>query len=247
MTYIQNRLRSVGLVIGLTVLALAGAPVYALATTAGAAQANTQANQQQHLQNIISRGNQEIARRLASLDKLTAKINATAKLSATDKTALTDEVNTTASALTTLKTKLDAETTVAAAGQDASTIVSDYRIYALVLPKVYLVKTADDEQVTDTQLAALATKLQARLTTAQQAGKSVTSLQATLANMTTQTSAAQAIASSIEAKVSSLQPSDYNTDHTLLSGDAAQLKTAHADNVAAYQDAKTIIAGIKAL
>ena len=65
--------------------------------------------------------------------------------------------------------------------------------------------------------------------------------------MTTQVSNAQAISSSIESKVLTLQPSDYNSDHTLLNGDAAQLKTAHTDNEAAFTEAKNIVASLKTL
>jgi hypothetical protein len=63
--------------------------------------------------------------------------------------------------------------------------------------------------------------------------------------MTSKIAAAQAISSAMEANVINLQPSDYNSNHSLLSGDAATLKTAAADNQAAITDAKTIIASLK--
>lgn len=212
-----------------------------------AAQSTSSATTQQRLQVIISRGDQEITRRLASLTTLTDKINTATKLSASDKETLSSEVSDTINGLNALKTKLDAETTISDARTDVQDIYSEYRVYALVAPKVNLVKVADDQQVVETKLAALAQKLQVRITTEQQAGKDVTALQAQLSDMTSNISAAQAISAGIESRVISLQPSDYNSDHAILSGDNAQLKTAHADNKTALNDAKSIIATLKTL
>lgn len=205
------------------------------------------ATDQAHLQNIIAKGDQEIERRLTSLSTLASKINAATKLTSSDKATLTSEVSDTTSGLTALKTQLDSETTVAAARTDAQNIYTEYRVYALVTPKVNLIKVADDQQVVEQKLQTLAQKLQTRLTAEQSKGKDVTSLQSTLTDMNNQIAAAQGISSAMESKVIGLQPTDYNSDHSLLSGDSAQLKTAHSDNQTAFQDAKQIVAGIKAL
>lgn len=204
-------------------------------------------NQQTRMQTIISKGDQEITRRLASLNNLIAKINAATKLTTSDKASLSSEVNSEISGLTALKTKLDAETTLADAKTDAQQIYSDYRVYALVVPKVHLVKLADDIQTTDTKLTTLAGKLQSRITTAQQAGKDVSLLQTELADMDSKISAAQGAASQIEGSVINLQPTDYNSNHQLLSGDMDRLKTARTDNHAAFADAKSIVTSLKNL
>lgn len=201
----------------------------------------------QRLATIITKGDQEITRRLTSLATLNSKITSATRLSASDSAYLNSEVATEVSGLTTLKTKLDAETTLAGAKTDAQSIINDYRVYALIMPKIGLVRTADSEQVTETKLLALATKLQSRITTAQTKHQSVANLQAKLADLTTQATNAQGIARSIESKVLTLQPTDYNSDHTLLSGDRDQLVTAHGDNLAALADAKAIVSALKAL
>lgn len=213
------------------------------------AQAGTSltATQQQRLQTIISKGDQEIMRRLTMLNTLTSKINAATKLTASDKATLSNEVDTTISGLTSLKTTLDTETSLTAARADVQNIYTEYRVYALVAPKIALVKVADDQQVVEAKLTALAQKLQTRITTLQQAGKDVTSLQSSLTDMNNKIAAAQAVSSQIQAKVINLQPTDYNSDHAILSGDRDQLKTAHEDNQAAYNDAKTIIAALKTM
>ena len=210
-------------------------------------QNNNAATEQARLQNIINKGNQEIARRLASLSTLTARINAATKLTSSDKATLTAEVNTTISGLNALKVQLDSETTITAARADAQNIYTEYRVYALVAPKIGLVKVADDQQVVEQKLQTLIQKFQTRLNALKSKGKNVDALQETLTDMTNKVNASLGISTSIQAKVIGLQPTDYNSDHAILSGDSAQLKTAHADNEAAFQDAKQIVAGIKSL
>jgi hypothetical protein len=204
-------------------------------------------NEKARLQNIISKGDQEIARRLASLSMFLSKINAATKLTASDKATLTAEVNATIDGLNALKVKLDGETTVAAARTDAQSIYTEYRVYALVAPKVALVKVADDQQVAEQKLQTLIQKFQTRLNAAKAKGKNVSALETTLSDMTQKVNASASVSSAVQAKVIDLQPTDYNNDHAILSGDSAQLKAAHADNVAAYQDAKQIVAGLKGL
>lgn len=216
-------------------------------STTNSSSTNVNANEQTRLQNIISKGDQEITRRLSSLTTLSAKINAATRLTASDKTTLTNEVNDTITGLTALKTKLDSETTITAARADAQDIYTEYRVYALVAPKINLIKVADDQQVVEQKLQTLIQKFQTRINAAKAKGKEVSAIQDTLSDMNANATASASVSSSIEAKVIGLQPTDWNSDHQILSGDSAQLKTAHIHNVAAYNDAKQIVAGLKAL
>lgn len=242
-----NVIKKVAL-LGASVATVAGASLSTGIAHAAAANTNTASTtDQQHLQTIISKGDQEITRRLATLNTLDSKINAATKLSASDKAYLTAEVNGEITGLTTLKTKLDADTTLAAARADAQSIFNEYRVYALVAPKVSLVKVSDDQQVVEGKLTALIQKLQARINTAKSNGKDVTTIQNQLNDLTTQLNNASAISSAIEQKVLTLQPTDYDSNHAVLSGDSEQLKTAHSDNEAAYNDAKNIISELKNL
>jgi chromosome segregation ATPase len=214
----------------------------------------TQQQKQQHLSNIISKGNAEITRRLDSLNSLLNRIGSAKNLSSSDLSYLQNEVNVEISGLTALKTTLDNCATVtplasaitACAKPAAQSIINDYRVYALVLPKVRLVVMADDQIVIETNLSSLAQKLQNRIANDQTAGKDVTSLQSELSSMTADISAAQAISANIESTVLPYQPSDYNTDHSLLVGYASQLQTARTDLQTAVTTAKTIITGLKA-
>lgn len=195
----------------------------------------------QRLANVISKGDQEIARRQATLTTLNAKIAAANHLTDSNKAALTSQVNAAAAGLTALKTKLDSETTLDAAHTDAKSILDSYRVYALIVPKISLIRTADSEQATAARLISLAAKLQTRITDANKS----TELQATLDHMITQANTAQATASAVQAKVLTLQSTDYNNDHTLLSGYRDQLKTARTTLQTSIADAKTIITALK--
>lgn len=217
------------------------------ATSTGSSSSLSATTQQQHLTNIKTKGAAEITRRLTSLNTVLSKINTATKLSSSDKTTSIDEVNTEITGLRTLQTQLSADTTLTSAISDAQSIISEYRVYVLVLPKIWLVKTADDQQVTQANLTTLAGKLQSRLTAEKTAGKDITTLQNDLNDMNIQITDSQKISPVVEADVIKLQPSDYNSDHTILAGDASQLSIAHGDNVAASTDAKNIITGLESL
>lgn len=245
----RTTIQRAGLLLGTAVsaISLTAIPVSALATTNAAKTAATTASQQAKVQLIITRGNSEITRRLSTLNTLSSKISAATKISSGDQASLSSEVSTEISGLTSLKASLDADTTVAGAQADAQSIINGYRVYALIAPKVDLVKTADDQQVAEGKLTNLATKLQTRITAAKSDGKNVTSLESALANMNSHISAAQAISSKIETSVINLQPSDYNSDHSILSGDRDQLKTAQTDLQAAVSSGTTILSELKSL
>jgi hypothetical protein len=226
----------------------ANTPSSSASTTTGSSTSATSPKSgtgQKSVQVIISKGDQEIARRQATLNTLTTKINGATHISASDKAMLSSEVSSTASGLATLKTQLDSDTTITSAHTDAENIYTEYRVYAVVAPKVTLIKVADDQQTVEAKLVALITKLQTRINADQKANDNVSSMQALLADMQKNVPAAQTISSHIESSVIGLVPSDYNSNHSVLSGDNTQLKTAHTDNKTSVTDAKTIAADLK--
>lgn len=195
--------------------------------------------------NIKQRGDNEISRRLTSLNDLITKINAATKLSASDKSALIAEVNAQIAGLNTLKTTISDDSDLAKTKSDAQSIVTGYRVYAFIFPKVQLIIAADRQQVTEGKLTSLATTLQTALDAAKTSGKDVTALQAQLDELVAKTKAAQTISSSVETSVLPLQPTDFNNDHTILKGYHDQLKTAHADIMTAANDGKAIVNALK--
>jgi hypothetical protein len=245
-TKIQRTGLTLGAVISAFSLTIVPAGALAQVKTTAASNGATAASQTK-VQLVINRGNSEISRRLSTLNKLSDKVNNTAKLTADDKASLSSEITAEIDSLNNLKTKLDADTTLSDAKTDAQAIINDYRVYALIVPKVNLVKTADDQQVAEGKLSALAAKLQTRISAVKAAGKKVTSLESELTNLNNKVSTAQAISGNIESSVINLQPSDYNSNHSVLSGDRNQLKTAQTDIQAALTTTKTIITNLKNL
>jgi hypothetical protein len=218
-------------------------PITALAAPTSANSTQSQAR----VLLVIVKGNTEIARRLSVLTTLSTKITSSTKLSASDQQILSSEVSNEITGLTSLKTKLDSDTTVTTVVPDAESIFTNYRVFALVVPQVNIVKTADQQQQTETKLTALATKIQADINSDQAASHEITNLQTELSAMSVKVAAAQTISSGIETGVISLLPSDYNTNHAVLSGDRDQLKTAQGDNAGAIADAKVLVSSLKSL
>jgi len=238
---INNALAATG--VSIIAVGLLVAPASALATTSSTAKtAASSTNQSAKLQLIITRGNSEISRRLSTLNSLSSKINASTTLSSSDKAVLSQEVNDEISSLNALKTKLDADTDVTTAKADAQSIITDYRVYALVVPKTGLVIAADRQIAAESKLSDLATKLDAKVSAA---SKNAKSMQAALADMKAKIASAQTISNNVGSSVINLQPTDFNSDHNVLSGYRNQLKTAQNDLQAAVQDAKTIITQLK--
>ncbi len=215
--------------------------------TLAAAQTSPTTQASDYLQTVKTKGDQEIARRLKALAALTANINVTSKLTPSDKTSLTEEATTESKNLSTLRTKLAAETTLAGAAADVQSMVAEYRVYALVIPKVRLIKTADAQQIFQAQLTAFAAKLQTRITAADAKGKNVTDLQTKLDDMLSKMAVAESISANVESKVLTLEPTDYNNDHGILAGYQTQLKSAHQNDLAALASGKLIVQGLKAL
>ena len=186
-------------------------------------------------------GNCEIDRRLATLNALAAKISSSRVLSSSDAAALSAIVSSDKSGLTSLRATIDAETDVTALKADLLKIVTDYRVYVLVVPQVNLVNAADAVVATQARFATVNTNLSARIAAAKAAGKDVTAAQADLDAMNSDVAAAVALATPIPGKLLPLTPADYN------GGTAGPVITAaRADLVKARDDVRSAIAAAQA-
>jgi len=226
------------------------APATVLAATAKAADTTTtpiSTSDSTRLTTIKTKGDAEIGRRLNTLNQLLVNISDAAKLSAANKQALSQEIGDETTNLMQLRLKLAGETKVTDAAADVAAMVTEYRVYALIVPKVKLVKAADDQQAVEQKFSDLQTKLAARITSAQNSGKDVSALQSKLQDLQTNVAAAQTLSSGVETGVLPLQPTDYDHDHSVLSGYRDKLQTARIDLQNAYNDAKAIIASLKKL
>jgi len=105
-------------------------------------------------------GDKLIDHRLASLNQFVTKLAARKGVAAADVTTLTKTAQDAIDGLTTLKTKIDADTTVEMARTDVASIFTSYRIYAVLIPKLHLLTIIDQGQAALDTMTTLSPRLQ---------------------------------------------------------------------------------------
>jgi len=227
-----------------TVSAQAGA---AASSSRAASRAALQA---QRIQNIVSRTNQEITRRIAALNALSARVNAMQKISASDKSDLASSIQAQISAMDSLQAKVVAdENSTSSLKSDVQSITASYRIYALVIPQGTIEAAADRVMTIVSDMTTIGDKLQARVSTlGTSASASITS---GLADFNAKVADANTQAQAAVSEVSGLVPDQGN--QTQMQANTAALKdarskiqTAQKDLVAARKDAGTIVKTLEA-
>lgn len=185
---------------------------------------------------IKARAGEEITRRITALNELNTKVGAMKKVSDADKATLAGQIQTQVVTLTTLKTKIDADTDIAVLRTDVKSITASYRIFMLIIPRGHIIAAADRMSTIADEMTALGAKIQARITAAQTAGKDVTALNALLADFTAKLADAKTQSQAAIAKVVPLNPD--NGDTAVMQANNAALKAARADIKAGTQDFK---------
>lgn len=112
---------------------------------------------------IINAGNALIAARVTALENLNTRVSAVlakGHITSAQAAALQADVANNENRLAALKTRLDAETTLQAAVQDVKSIFTQFRIYAVVLPRDYHELWLDILIYVDGKLTGLEDKLQ---------------------------------------------------------------------------------------
>lgn len=216
----------------------------AVSTTSEQTQAQTKT---QRIQNLITRADTEINRRLISLNSIILKINALKKLTSDQKTSFLADIQNNITELTALKTKIDADTDVTTLQADVKSIISDYRIFALYVPKIHILAATEISIQTATNLNALITKLQSKIDTYEKAGKDTTTLQTEITDMRTKINIATAQAQSTANAVIQLNPAGYPENNSELQTAQQTLKTIKTDLQTARTDAQNIINDLKNL
>lgn len=210
------------------------------------------ANQQKRITALITRGDSDIAQRITSLNNAISKVQALKKLTDAQKTTIVNTYYTVIANITTLKTKIDADTDLTTLRTDVQSIYNNNRVYALVLPQSNILTAADRIQDVVIDMNALANKLQTRIATAQTKGKDVSAIQTSLTDFNAKVTDAQTQAQNAVNGVSGLTP-DQGDKTKLASNNQAiqtargEIKTGSQDIKTAYDDAKSIITALKAM
>ena len=189
-----------------------------------------------HLQAL---GDCEINRRLVTITTLQDHVSNPNGLTDGDRSALQGLLAAGTTGLTALKSKIDGETDVTTLRADIGTIVTDYRIYLLMVPMTAEVISADSEAAAVGRLTTVAGKLQDRIDAA---SGDVSQAQADLDNMTASLGqVSTSTLSDMTQALLALTPAGYNAgtagpvlkaDHTTLQGFRTSLNAARADAVA---------------
>jgi hypothetical protein len=176
---------------------------------------------------LINKGNNAVATRIKSLNNLSTRVNKMKNLTADQKALNTKTINDAITAMNTSKTKLDADTDLAQAKLDYTSIFNDNRVYMVVTPQVTVSAYADNALSVIPSLNTAVANIQARITKAQTAGKDVTAIQAQYTDA--------------QAKIA-----DANTQATNVIIEAGKLAVDHGDK-AIIASNKTINTTIKTL
>jgi DNA repair exonuclease SbcCD ATPase subunit len=209
-------------------------------------------NQAAALQRTKDRATRQIDERITALNKLSTRISSMKKVSDGSKTILNATIQAQIAELNALKTKIASDTDAQSLKTDVQSITKAYRIYALVMPEVNVLASADRVGTLADMMTALASKLQDRISQAQTTGKDVSSLQTALADMNAKIADANAQAQAAISGVSGLTPDqgDQTKLHANLQAlkDARnKIKAANKDLKAAQKDANKITRSMRAM
>ena len=207
----------------------------------------TATEQATRIATLKTKGDVEISRRLTALADAKGKIQNLTTLTQDDQNALNTEVTNDMTKLKSLRTTLDSETTLTGARTDVQSIISDYRVYVLVLPVARLVEAIDKLTDVENKLTTLQAKIQGGADKEQSGGKNVTAIQKSVSDMQSQINAAQNATTGLTAKLLALQPSDYNTNHAVLMQYRTNLGSAETALKTARDDANSAIVGLNTL
>lgn len=168
-----------------------------------------------------------VARRLTSLASVKADLGATPSVASTDRATLDAQIDATRTGLSTLKATFDADATLAKVRADCGRVVSDYRVDALLIPRVELVRAAGRVQAAAGTLKHLAGLLQAEIDAAKGRGKDVTSAQGYVTDLGLKADAATRATAGIPAAVLPLGAAGFPGNRPVLVVARASVDSAH--------------------
>jgi len=174
-----------------------------------------------------------ITRRVLALRERITAAKSIVRLSDEDRTALTTQLQSQIDGLTTLNSKIQGDGDEATVRADAQSIVTDYRVYLLTIPKARGVVVADIELTAADRLTRVADRLAAAIDQGKgDTGKAAADLAALRAKI----AAVTAAVSPLPAQLLALQPAAYPNNHPVLE----QVHQALRTNRAALADAATL-------
>jgi hypothetical protein len=228
----SNRARRVGSIVA--------ASVAALGVSAAVAGAATPSSTPPTLAGIQAKAAAAVSLRVDDLNAATSKVQGDTRLGA-DGGALASYLQAGIAPLQALGQKIAGDTTEGAAATDYSTIFTNFRVLALVLPAARLAGSADVLQnTTIPKLTTLSTKAASRVDATNAAV-----LQPLIDDLNAQITDASQSTAGIAATVLAYTPAQWNTNHDLLVPARGADQAADANIAKARADLKQIATDLK--
>jgi len=203
------------------------------------------AAQQPGMAALKERAATAIGHRVDWLGVLASRVSNAEYLISSDRSTLQGQISSASDGLKSLGTKIQGDSDYATLRADVNTIVTGYRVYVLVTPKVHIVIAADRISAIAKKLADVEAKIQKAIDKAKAHGKDTASAQAALDDMKTKVDAAASAVSGVPASVLPLTPAGYPGNRSTLEAARTSLQTARADLVAARTDARNAIEALR--
>lgn len=188
------------------------------------------AREQEQVVKLKQQGDKMIDQRIVSLNKLISRINRDKRLTSEEKTVLVSDVQTAINGLTSLKTKIDADTTISDLRTDIKQIVANYKVYEVLEPKIRILVAIDNLQDISNRLGQLSPKLQTFIDNLKGQDKNVSDLQILLDDINSNLSVINAKLSADKTAIMNVNVSTANTKDTFVSvrKDLAQVRASFA-------------------
>ena len=230
------------IVLGIVSFFIMGASIAYAAPTGRPPALETRAagRQDATMSRLKTRADNEITRRVNALTKLMSRISEMKRLTSDQKTGLTSQAQAEITSLNTLKAKIDADTDIATLRTDVQSITKSYRIYALYIPKMYIIMHADRLLGLVDDMTVLQAKLQVRIDALKAEGKDTSQMQAFISNMTTKLADAKTKAQSAIDMVMPLTPEGFPGNKATLVSARTLLQTVRKDLADAHKAAQQI-------
>lgn len=240
----------------LAALILAAVPGVAVAQEATTTERSTEAREDQAtvaerhgtwIEKLKARALEAIEKRLTTIDDLEAAINRSATVDPDSAEQLLAELRASAIGLETLAGDIRAAADLETVWGLVPKIFEDYRIYAVVAPKVHLILAADAAGAVGNRLAEATDKLATALDRLEEHGVDVGDAETLLTEMERLIASGADAAAKVPGMVLGLTPADYPGSTETLRSAQAELQSGGADLRAAGHNAHEIVRFIKSV
>lgn len=182
---------------------------------------------EKRVEKVKARGAKLIAERLRVLSRAKAKVQS-AKSPSTHDADVIAVIDSNVAGLTALGVQIKASTNASTTKYLVKQIYSNFRIYAIVMPKIQAYRALDQQANFVNKVTERFTKVQARIDAAKAKGKDVTARQKALDDAKAKLAEATPKINDLITKAASLKPTDYPTvSKTVIGEIRAGIKSIH--------------------